>query len=285
MVRTDSVAGGRRRLIIIAADEASGLRQVWQLSYPNGEARRITNDTNSYHGSSLTSDSATLVTVQTDQVSNIWTATPSEEAGRAKQITFGKNYGASGVAWAPDKSIVHASLEGGVPDIWSMKADGANQKQLTLDAGKNYLPVVSNDNRYIAFVSDRQGTYNIWRMDIDGGNQKRLTSGKFDGAPSFFPDNRRVAFFAWDSDKPTASQVSIDGDGLAPLTNFYSYLPVVSPDGKLMVYQALEDQKSFTAKLAVAAVEGGQIMKRFDLPVGPTRWTPDGLALLYIDAD
>lgn len=272
-------------LIITAADEASGIRQVWHLSYPNGEARRITNDTNSYQGSSLTSDSATLVTVQTDQVSNVWTATPHQDASRAKQITFGKNHGAGGVAWAPDNRIVYGSLESGVPDIWSMGADGENQKQLTLDVGKNYLPVVSHDNRYIAFVSDRRGTYNIWRMDIDGGNQKQLTSGKFDGAPSFFPDNRRVAFYTWDSDKPTASQVSIEGDQLAPLSNLYSYMPVVSPDGKLLVYQAIEDQRNFSTKLAVAAAEGGQIMKMFDIPAGPTRWTPDGMALMYVDAD
>lgn len=277
-------AASGHALLITADDAASGTRQVWSLSYPDGEARKVTNDTNSYIGSSLTSDASALVTVQTDQTSNIWTATLDGASSRVKQITSGKNLGAGGVAWTPDNRVVYGSLEGGVPDIWSMDDDGGNQRQLTLEAGKNYLPVVSHDNRYIAFVSDRAGTYNIWRMDSDGGRQTQLTSGRFDGAPSFFPDHQSIAFFAWGSDKPTINQVSIDGGQLKPLSSAYSYMPVVSPDGKLISYHA-QDQNSSTSKLIVVATDSGQVLKTFDLPATPTRWMTDGSAVLYVDSD
>ena len=51
-------------LLMTAAEKASDLRsqQIWHLSYPGGEARKITNDLNNYEGISLNADSSVLVT-------------------------------------------------------------------------------------------------------------------------------------------------------------------------------------------------------------------------------
>src|SRR5215469_11301200 len=46
--------------------------QLWMVSYPGGEARRITNDLNFYTGASITSDGATLATVQLTLTGNLW---------------------------------------------------------------------------------------------------------------------------------------------------------------------------------------------------------------------
>ena len=48
--------------------------QLWYLSYLNGEGRRITRDLQDYNGVSLTSDSTTLVSTQTQTISGIWNA-------------------------------------------------------------------------------------------------------------------------------------------------------------------------------------------------------------------
>src|SRR5262249_27095654 len=107
--------------------------QLWYLSYPSGETRRITNDLNDYGDVSLTADSSTLVTVQSDEVSNVWLV-PDGDARRAKQLTFGARQ-CCGLSWTPDdKNIVYASRAGGNEDIWITEPTGSNHKQLTLDA-------------------------------------------------------------------------------------------------------------------------------------------------------
>ncbi|MEJ7713470.1 MAG: hypothetical protein WKF84_27405 [Pyrinomonadaceae bacterium] len=51
-------------LVMLGVDRVS--RQLWQLSYPEGEARRVTNDLNFYSGVSLNADASALVTVQAE---------------------------------------------------------------------------------------------------------------------------------------------------------------------------------------------------------------------------
>src|SRR4030095_5707157 len=50
-------------LALIAFDLATTSNQIWHISYPDGVARRITNDVNNYNRLSLTADSSVLVTV------------------------------------------------------------------------------------------------------------------------------------------------------------------------------------------------------------------------------
>jgi hypothetical protein len=59
--------------------------QIFQLSYPDGETSRITNDLNTYVGASLTADSRTLVTVEDALLSGIWIK--PGDVRRARQLT------------------------------------------------------------------------------------------------------------------------------------------------------------------------------------------------------
>ncbi|HKP86841.1 MAG TPA: protein kinase, partial [Blastocatellia bacterium] len=61
-------------MIMSAVEEkpTSNHLQIWQVAYPGGAARRITNDLNNYEGVSLSSDSTAMVTVQSEANSNLW---------------------------------------------------------------------------------------------------------------------------------------------------------------------------------------------------------------------
>ena len=125
----------------------------------------------------MTADSAALVTVDSEQVSNIWIA-PYDDARDAIQITRNKFDEVEGMSWTTDGRIIYASRTGsGKLDLWMVDANGKEQKQLTADEGNNRLPSVSSDGRYVTFVSDRTGSDHIWRIDIDGSNAKQLTNG------------------------------------------------------------------------------------------------------------
>ena len=104
-------------------------KQLWHLSYPGGEARRITHDLNSYLDLSITADSKTLVAAQRDFTASISIA-PDLNSDNARQITSGNNDGGGGLAWTPDGRIVYVSTASGNTEIWIMNRDGTGQKQL-----------------------------------------------------------------------------------------------------------------------------------------------------------
>ncbi|HEY3139006.1 MAG TPA: DPP IV N-terminal domain-containing protein, partial [Blastocatellia bacterium] len=259
--------------------------QIWHLSYPSGEARKITNDSNEYTGISITADSNIIVTTQYDDLGNVWTA-PDGDANRAKQITTGASK-YFGVSWTTDGRIVYCSIASGDPDIWIADGDGSNQKQLSADARANANPSVSHDGRYIIFESSRTGARNIWRMDIDGRNPKQLTSGAGELFPQCSPDGKWIVYYSSEfPNKPTLWKVPIDGGEPVQVTDEFSVLPTISPDGKLIAY-FYRDERIIPARgIAVIPFEGGQPIKRFEISATAyawTRWTPDGRGLTYID--
>ena len=260
-------------LVFTASEQKSGPSQLWHISYPSGEAHRITNDLNDYIGISLTADSTALITVESGRPSNIWVA-PDGEASRATQITFSNFDGREGIAWTPDGKIVYASLASGNSDLWITDADGSNQKQLTLDAGNNSYPAPSSDGRYIVFVSDRKGSTNIWRMDRDGRNQTRLTHGNGEDFPECSPDGKWVVYNSVGD--YSLWKVPMGGGDPEHLTSRPLGMSCISPDGKLI---AGDDFR----KTAIYPFSGGEPIKVLNTWTLHCKWTPDGRALEYID--
>ncbi|HWS98792.1 MAG TPA: protein kinase [Pyrinomonadaceae bacterium] len=290
-------------ILINAMDRDSRLSQIWHVSYPEGTARRVTNDLNNYTGVSVATQTGDLVTVRYDQSTNIWVApglganSSSAQRGsalrgdatpvdvsQARQITSGaaKFYGG---AWTPDGRLVYSSDVSGNRDLWVMNADGSNQKQLTSDSGTNFNQAVSPDGRYIVFVSDRKdGRHNIWRMEADGSNPRQLTDGNYDRNPSFSPDGKWVVFTSMGAANPNLWRVPIDGGEPVKLSDKFSVGPMVSPDGKMIACYYWDERPETQLVIALIPFEGGPPVKTFNLPTNYVRWTPDGTALTYVDS-
>ncbi|MEP6707989.1 MAG: protein kinase [Pyrinomonadaceae bacterium] len=287
-------AADGRALILGASEKESGsfeAQQIWSVSYPEGEARRITTDLNNYTGVSLTADANRLVTVQSETSSSIWLA-PNGDANRATRTSSGAAQidGRDGLAWTPDGKIVYGSNASGNLDLWMMNADGSHQRQLTENSRINNDPAVSPDGRYIIFTSDRAGTPNIWRTDIDGSNARQLTSGSGEDHSQCSPDGQWVVYTLLGAGKPTLWRVSIDGGAPQQLTDKYTTAAVFSPDGKSMACLYREEQPNSPLKLAIFPLAGGQPTRVFDAPIftgevwglTPPRWTADSRALTYV---
>ena len=266
--------------------------QIYQISYPGGEERKITNDLNSYFDISLMAQSGSMVTVQENRLSNIWFA-PDGDAGRARQLThgYGKSEGRVGVQWTPDGKIVYSSFATGFTPVLSiMNGDGSSPRQLTQSDSRG--PAVSPDGRYIVFASLQGGTDGIWRIDIDGANPKQLVNSR-GAAPSISPDGRWVIYFAVVSGEARLWKIPIEGGEPVRLTDHESTRPAVSPDGKSIAYLYREQQNS-PWRISIIPFEGGQPGKLIDVPPGynttqifagvPQRlhWLPDGRSLAYI---
>jgi Tol biopolymer transport system component/tRNA A-37 threonylcarbamoyl transferase component Bud32 len=278
--------------VIFSATEQVN-NQIWHVTYPEGEARRVTDDTNSYGtGSfSLTADSSTIATLQQEVISNLYVA-PRAEAGAARQVTPGVpgRLMTFGMSWTPDGRVVYAAMLGGNTDVWIMNADGTGNRQLTHDPGYDAGPEVTPDGRHIVFESTRSGRRNIWRMDLDGGNPKQLTDGGADVAPGFSPDGRWVIYHsATTSDLRKVpveggESVRLTDQAASPPTGLSQRTSAVSPaDG--MIAALSRDGQGSPPRLAILTPEGGAPVKTFDLPPGTLReprWSPDGSAILYL---
>ena len=277
-------------LLLCAKDEESPFEQIWEVSYPGGQYRKLTDDLSDHYGVSLTADSRELVTIQAQRLSNVWVSSNSDVTRGAQVTTGAGTY--YDLSWTPDGQILYASDASGSADIWEMSADGTGQKQLTAGAGRNYAPSTSPDASYVVFHSNRSGTWQIWRMDRDGSNPKQLTNGDTDSNwPEYSPDGKWVVYQHAESTSSQAIwKVPSGGGQPVKITDKPSMRPTVSPDGKLIACWQEDGQPNSRPQIAVIPFAGGKSVKVFDLPPtvwtgwdGPLRWTPDSQALTYID--
>jgi serine/threonine protein kinase/Tol biopolymer transport system component len=274
-------------LVVSAQERGSNAEQLWMLPYPTGEARRITNDPNSYYSLSLSADSSALIATQTETTSNLWVS-PGGKAELGRGITSNdKDYdGMNGLAWTPDGHIVFSSYRSGNMDLWTTGTDGSNLRQLTHGEGLNSDPSVSPDGRAIVFISSRTGTDSIWKMDSDGGNPVQLTRGGSERTPKVTPDGKDVVYESWA--RQGIFKVPLAGGEPVQLISEPAFLPSVSPDGKLLaVAKRRLDPPSFY--LDVLPLTGGPSIGQFEIPVLSMSsnilvWAHDSKALMFIDS-
>jgi Tol biopolymer transport system component len=265
--------------------------QLWLLTYPGGEARRITPDLQDYDGVSLTRDSRVLVSRQRHTLSALWIA-PNDDAGRAKQILSNVDDGhqdfyiSTRFSWMPNGNIIYTSEIDGTPSIWVMTSQGTGHQQLTKGPNGNGFPSVTSDARYVVFVSNRTGFTNVWRIDTDGNNEKQLTHGDDDSWAWCSPDGQWVVYHSGEHGQRALRRVSIEGGTSEQLTDYTSLCPVVSPDSRwISCYYRAETKTPW--QLAIIPFDGGPPLKTFDIPQNVqfqslVRWTPDAHALAYI---
>src|SRR5262249_23560151 len=159
--------------------------QLWHLSYPNGEAQKITTDVQDYDQVTITSDGTTLITKQTQINASLWVA-PNNDANQAKEILSHNEddssyyYYRTRFSWMPDGRLIYTALVNGIPNIWVTTAQGDSNKQLTNNPTGNSFPSTTPDGRFVVFVSERTGFANVWRLDNATSTARQLTSGEAD---------------------------------------------------------------------------------------------------------
>jgi len=162
---------------------------------------------------------------------------------------------------SPDGSrIVFQSNRTGRWELFVMRADGTDLRQLTNAAGDNVSPKWSPDGRHIVFAAERTpGDSEIYVMDADGSNVRALSPAPGDDShPAWSPDGIRVIFnSARDTPDPTAewsrqwhdvySVRADDGGDLRRHTACRTVCtyPSWSSDGKRIAYRKVVDAPGF----------------------------------------
>jgi Tol biopolymer transport system component len=275
-------------LLVTGAEGDSFLSQIWQLSYPSGEARNITNDSNDYQSISLTADGRSVVTVRAEQEAHLWVMS-GEEASQVKQLTsgFDKYDGIYAINWMPAGKIIYEANPSGKSEVWVIDADGRNSKQLATDVDSQGT---SPDGNYLIFQSEDAEGVGLFRLNLGDGERKRLTTGT-DVHATFSPDGQWVVFTRY-ADGVALWKVSIEGGEAVKITNLpgYPLAPAVSPDGKLIAFRWGTSGARKLPDIGIVPFEGGEIVKAFSASIGyppgygksTLQWTSDGQALDYI---
>jgi Tol biopolymer transport system component len=120
------------------------------------------------------------------------------------QITHTPDWQEGGAQWMPDgKTIIYRAWkiqdqgQRGMPmQIFTIKPDGTEMKQITSEAGTNWAPAPAPDGRHFVFVKLLPPrNFEVFMMDLLSGEQRRLTyNDAFDGFPAISPDGRWMGF-------------------------------------------------------------------------------------------
>lgn len=268
--------------------------QLWFISFPSGDARRITNDLNGYGAVSLgvSADGQTIVTVQSKPSYQIWMTSLDGGTSSPVQITHGEIDGVNGMDWTADGHLGFITQAGDRPELWSIKPEGADARRLIQLKEADGDPSFSPDGKSIFFVSDRSGTPHIWRINADGSDPKQITSGDFaDFSPEVSPDGQWVLFRSFRTGKDMLWRVPANGGDAIQVTDIGSNSGAYSPDGKLVAIFQLIDGLTPPWRIAILPAEGGKPVKLIDLPPdaspfvalawsGGLSWSSDGRSLI-----
>jgi serine/threonine protein kinase/Tol biopolymer transport system component len=94
---------------------------------------------------------------------------------------------------SPDGQWVAFSTDGR-EDIYVIRADGSELRQLTNDDVRDRGVAWTADSANILFYSERAGTYDAWSVRLDGSGLTQLTSGLKVNFPIASRDGTRLAF-------------------------------------------------------------------------------------------
>lgn len=271
--------------------------QLWQVTYPSGERRRITNDLNGYVGVSLSADGRMLATVQGTTEAKIWIVPAVSErseskrppdGGEAKEVPIaaGRAVATNGLAWTPDGRLVFTAQSGGFLQVWIAGADGSDARPLTSGEAVANAPVVSPDGRWIYYVFAAD-TVSIWRMGIDGSDQRALTTGAEASRPIVSPDSQWVYFTIAVNGQNRAMRMKADGSNPSPISDAVFAPMDIAPDGTELLGIAWNQEKQ-RSECAVLPVNGGAVRLLGDLGAtggalaGTCRWAPGGTSISYV---
>ncbi len=274
-------------LIVAGNDGPLGQPQIWEVAYPSGTRRRLTNNLNGHFSVSITADGSSIVTGEIFSRSAVWVS-PDLKPENAVQVMpdTGDTWG---ISWTHDNKIVYVSNQTGDAEVWVMDADGANAKPLTNDRQFKMTPVASPDGRYIVYTSSSGGGQLV-RIDANGGNPTVLVSASGADNPDISLDSKWVIYSAYSADGILrVHRVPIEGGESQRLTEYRATEPRYSRDGTRFACFTPNEKTQNWTRLAIVPAEGGAPLTIFDSPPntnitrGPI-WTPDDSGITLVVA-
>ena len=182
-----------------------------------------------------------------------------------------------------EERIVFSSNRYGNYDVFSMKVDGSDLKQLTTNKARDAWPKWSPDGTAVIFCSERLGKNQIFIMDADGKNQRNLSNNSFNELdPVISPDGKYIAFTTKATGTYQLHVMNIDGTGRKRLTNSGQFCgrPDWSPDARRLVYVSMENGFYEIYRINIDG-SGKQKLTDFKTETSTPSWSKHGYYILF----
>ncbi len=260
--------------------------QLYFQPFPSGELRRITTDTAEYRNASMTADGKHLLSVTFEATTRL--SVMPLAGGEEKLLPEGRTSGAHGVAWSPaEPRIFYVKLVGSRLQVWTMAADGSDQREVVEDVRPGGI-AVSLDGKSVVYVAERDGSVGIWRAGSDGSDPRRLAEVTDPTSLVLAPDGRSLYFTSSKAGTPATFRLSIEGGEPALVARLFERA-APSPDGKLLAGLYRADLQSPLTLGVLDATTGKPVNTIGDFSPasgsGSIAWTPDGRSLLFTTAE
>jgi len=175
-------------------------------------------------------------------------------------------------------------------DIYTIKPNGDDLRQVTDNSASEYSIVWSPDNSRIAFSSDIDGNYEVYTIKPDGTDLQRVTNHSAeDGVRGWSQDGKLALWSGRNGDDFEIYTVDPNGENLQQVTDnsINDISPVWSPDGSRIAYGATTADNNSDYRTDVIRTIGPDGNKK-ELVTQNTdqneypHWSPDGSQIVFM---
>ena len=276
----------------VARDPVAHNSQIYEISYPGGDLRKITNDLNLYVGSSLTADGSKLVTIQAGFGSSLWVTTGNVgklEKAEPREVSQsgGPPQGYMGTAWTAKGDVLYGYFISGQAGMGKLNTSTGQSENLSSSLAGGIGPSSCGNTGYVVFMT-KQG---LMRSDDDGANLTQLVSSRDDMFPACSPDGATVFYNHIANGQMRLWRVGADGKNAIQVADKSYVEPAISPDGKRLAVIDWIDDPHLTLYILDAGTGAVQSSYRItqsqNVSDGQNHiaWTPDGHGVVYIVTD
>jgi len=262
-------------------DERQEPSQLWLVTYPDGEVRRVTNDANQYLSATLSADGTSMVTTQTRDRSTLWMA-DADRLGEQIQVSLLPE----GNIWtlaAAGPSMLFDLEQGNRRAIWTMRVDGTGPRPLTPDTLRAWTPHASFASGTVVFSGNQGGDLpGLWRMDLDGGGLRQLTDGNGEYIRALSPDGSAVLFMKVPDNTTMWRMPTAGGEPVEAFDNLEAL--GYSPDGQQLLLLRRGPNGDRLGMLALAPAAGGPLTREWQIPPDSYyfTWAPEANTLDFL---
>ena len=211
-------------------------------------------------------------------------------------VALGLVASASSTTRGGNGRILYQQEVNGKFQLFSIRPDGSDRKQLTHGPTESVNGAWSPDGRSIVFEQSNDNHAGVMLMNADGTHVRDLTPTGFQGDPTFTPDGKQIVFTRTDVDRYDAVWIiNADGSNERELKSTRNAVPspdkcgcnvdaTMSPDGKTITYIRVIGEWGVNQALMSVHTDGTGLKRLTPSSFEPGLkhdWSPDGKLILF----
>ena len=242
---------------LLFASNRTGMSQIWTMQPDGLKMRRLLMSEANDYGRVAPSSDGTRLCFSSDRSGENAIYVMDLGSGAVSSISD-PGWWSYGPTWSARDLIAYFSRKGGNRlNIWTVRPDGSQARQMTERPGDSRQPWWSPDGATLALSADGgTGSSQIWLTAADGLAARAVTTRGDWQQPVWSPDSRRLAVSV-KVDAPCfrIMVIDLDGSSIRPIQQpeaVDNVHPIWSPDGASIVFSSGIEKSGALWKFAFA---------------------------------